>query len=168
MVGDSFNRKKCQINLQELGKALEEYATRYYAYPDADGDGQADTGRRLLEDLRTLGPAPPLKFKPDEASRTQPGARQSYDDYFVCPLTEKTPGPGVITYKGPGYSLEFSTPYERPVARDDDGDHPDGTIHVLYRVEVRNWKPGMPKYEWEAREVKPGTSAFAEAKRWCP
>ena len=62
--------------------------------------------------------------------QSTPGAQEDLDS-FVCPLSGKTPGKGVVTYRGPAKPL--ASLKESDCVGSCTGIHSDGSVTVLYK-----------------------------------
>src|SRR4029079_11641566 len=103
----------CAEHLRQLWTLPAANKTAKTGKADKTGAIPASTGKKFWSDLQST-----------------PAAQEDLDA-FVCPLSGKSPGKGVLTYRGPA----------KPVATLKDGDcvgacsgiHSDGSVTALYK-----------------------------------
>ena len=103
----------CAEHLRQLWTLQSALKPAKTAKTDKPGATPPSTGKKFWLDLQSIP------------------AAQEDPDVFVCPLSGKSPGKGVVTYRGP----------LKPVATLKDGDcvgacsgiHSDGSVTVLYK-----------------------------------
>jgi hypothetical protein len=116
MVGCGPSTAKKTLCASQLKQMWTLQAANKTAKPDKTGKPAgmpASTGKKFWLDVQS-----------------SPGAQEDLDS-FVCPLSGKAPGKGVVTYRGP----------LKPVASMKDGDcvgacsgiHSDGSVTALYK-----------------------------------